>query len=423
MKGIKKISAIFISILICAFSAVLFTGCDEKGKSCKLYVFSTQGGHVLVDNNTDPIKFGDEGSKTFVYNKGDVVKLTAVCENGYDFVKWDCTDTLDQSVDLTDESIEFKINDSEVVIRANFALDGSVKYTISWETSDDYVITPEDGYSTQVDLRGDFKFKVTPAEGYDFKNTEVKANGVNLTPDKNGVYTITNISKDINITVGGQVKKDYKVLYDEQTIPGLTVIPESGYTTNVEHMGMFKFALDVRSDGYNVEYVKVYANGVELIADENDIYTISDITSNVNITFEYVEPVVESITYNFELQFTSDVTDFNYLISTFIPDYMSFIFVPEESGEITYSSNDESYQEIFEYSFDNENVTCSASEFEAFINNVLAENQFEDYAILCLAGDALGETAYITFEGDSFTVNWDNIQQDGNVYIILNRIN
>lgn len=284
MKGFKKISTIFISVLICILSAVVFAGCDNDSNTCKLYVFSAQGGYVLVDDSKDPVEFGDEGSKIFTYNQGATVKLKAVAEQGYDFVKWECTDKLDQSINLTNDEIEFNISNSEVVIRAKFVLDGTIKYTITWEQSENFEIIPLEGYSSQVDLRGEFKFKVTPSVGYDLSGADVKANGAKLTPVA-GVYTINNIADDIEITVGGVIKKEYKVTVGTDLPQGIEIIPEGSQTWNVEYGDAFEFAINITKNGYNEEGIKVYSNGV-LINAEDGVYTISNITSNINITLD-----------------------------------------------------------------------------------------------------------------------------------------
>jgi hypothetical protein len=49
---------------------------------------------------------------------------------------------------------------------------------------------------------GNFRFTVTPAEGYSLENMKVFANGVELTA-KDGKYTVGNISTDVVITVTG----------------------------------------------------------------------------------------------------------------------------------------------------------------------------------------------------------------------------
>lgn len=316
MKGLKKISTIFISVLICILSAAVFAGCDNDSKTCKLYVFSAQGGYVLVDDSKDPVEFGDEGSKTFVYNRGDTVKLKAVAERGYDFVKWECTDKIDQSINLTNEEIEFKINDAKVVVRAKFVLDGTVKYTVSWEQSDAFQIAPQQGYTTEVDLRGEFKFKINPSIGYDLSGVEVKANGVKLTPVL-GVYTINNIAEDIKITVGGVTKEEFEVAVETRLPQGIIVSPVDNYTWYVEYGDDFKFEVNISNDSYSIDGIKVYSNG-SLLSAVNGVYTISNITSNINITLDIKKHeynITCSQSEGFELNLEDDYGEYPYEVS------------------------------------------------------------------------------------------------------------
>ena len=303
MKALKRLSAIFVSVFVCILSAIIFTGCDKDEKTCKLYVFSTQGGYVLVDDDKTPVEFGDEGSKTFTYNQGSTVKLKAVAESGYVFVKWECTDKLDESVQLSSQQLEFSINDTEVVIRAKFILDGTVKCSIGWETGTGYQIVPLNGYSTEVGLREDFKFKVNAVEGYDLSGADIKANGTKLQPDSNGVYTVTDIFEDITITVGGVVKKEYKISVDDTLPAHISINPLQDYTFYVEHGDDFKFIIDIRDDGYNASNLTVYANSLPLSA-ENGVYTISNITNDIELSLEitkYTYDILYDNSQNFDV--------------------------------------------------------------------------------------------------------------------------
>ena len=77
------------------------------------------------------------------------------------------------------------------------------KYTITLPTEQEgYVVTPLT--STTVTEGGIFQFKVEIVDGYvvadDFA---VMANGKELTANKAGIYTITDITEDIEVTVEG----------------------------------------------------------------------------------------------------------------------------------------------------------------------------------------------------------------------------
>ena len=67
-----------------------------------------------------------------------------------------------------------------------------------------YRVVPCDGYSTTVESGKDFKFTVSFVNGFKAgKNFAVKANGVKVTPDADGVYTIENVIIKQTITVEG----------------------------------------------------------------------------------------------------------------------------------------------------------------------------------------------------------------------------
>ena len=60
---------------------------------------------------------------------------------------------------------------------------------------------------SEVEQGGSFSFKITLQDGYVGEELVVKANGMTLLPDANGIYTITNINDNILITVTGVVEE------------------------------------------------------------------------------------------------------------------------------------------------------------------------------------------------------------------------
>lgn len=312
MNRLKKLSAIFISVLVCIFSAIIFTGCDKNEKKCKLYVFSTQGGYVLVDDNNDPIKFGDEASKVFQYKQGDEIKLKAVPEKGYVFVEWQSTNKLDKSIDLSNEEIEFKINDAELVIKARFVLDSTIIQTVSWEKSEQYTIgvsaensveAQDKNYLSKIYFGKKFEFTVSPNEGYDLAGAVVKINGQKLNA-VNGVYTIQQVKEDIKITVEGVVVKTYKITYAESN-GRYTIEPATkDDVKNVAHGGSFNFKVEL-SEGCWADELKVYIQYAgetdknELNATD-DVYTINNITKDLTIIVEGVNQNKYTVSYNEE---------------------------------------------------------------------------------------------------------------------------
>ena len=178
MKNFKRIALILMATLICVFSSVVFTGCNDDD-ICKLYVFADKGGSVQVDGNDDLVKNGDEGSKYFTYKEGSCVKLKAIADAGYKFVEWLYIDNIDgQNINRNSDEIQFILNEDRFTIRANFEVDGSILYNVTYPTSTTgYDIVLENGYTPNVVLGGDFKFKVNLWQDYSNSVITVKANG------------------------------------------------------------------------------------------------------------------------------------------------------------------------------------------------------------------------------------------------------
>lgn len=299
MKKFKRVTFAIITILICILSAVMFTGCDKDDDICKLYVFASVGGSVQVDNNEDLVKFGDEGSKCFTYNEGQTVKLKAIPDKGYQFVKWIYIEDLDdEGKKLTNDEIELKLDDEEIVIKAIFEADGSIDYNINYPTSiEGYAIVPEDGYSSIVGLGGSFKFKISVSKNYSSTNMVVKADGEVITPNSDGVYTINNINKNIAITVEGVVlnqtpsSKTYMITTQDSKF---TIVPINTNACIVNAGESFEFKINPTSGWKLGDNVVVKANGITLIASNNGTYVIYQIEEDIEITVEGIE---ELITY------------------------------------------------------------------------------------------------------------------------------
>lgn len=81
-------------------------------------------------------------------------------------------------------------------------------YTVTLPTGTGYAIKVQEGSSSPVIQGGNFRFTVVINSGYHKgASFAVKANGVTLIADSNGVYTISNITQAQEITVEG-VEKD-----------------------------------------------------------------------------------------------------------------------------------------------------------------------------------------------------------------------
>ena len=90
-----------------------------------------------------------------------------------------------------------------------------ISYTVTLLTGDGYTIKPEDGSVSPVAEGGSYSFTLEITEGY-YKTTAfaVKANGTELTENE-GVYTISNIHENQNVTVQGVAR--------DNTAPTVTI--------------------------------------------------------------------------------------------------------------------------------------------------------------------------------------------------------
>ena len=164
-------------------------------------------------------------------------------------------------------------------------------YDVTLESGTGYTVAAAEGYTSPVYSGKEYKFTVAIAEGYkqgaDFA---VKVNGTAVTPDAEGVYTISNIREAKTVTVEDVVTED-TVLEYRITLPeaaGYSVLPEEGYSSPVIEGKDFKFSVTV-NDGYlkNSSFA-VKANGEALTPGEDGVYTIPAINDHQTITVEGV---------------------------------------------------------------------------------------------------------------------------------------
>ena len=157
--------------------------------------------------------------------------------------------------------------------------------------------TKQEGYtiipitSTKVEKGGIFQFKIAITEGY-FATDQfvVKVNGVVLKADEDGIYTIMNVTENMTITVEGVEEEEIIPNKYTITLPteqeGYVVTPLT--STTVTEGGIFQFKVEI-VDGYVVaDDFAVMANGKELTANKAGIYTITDITEDIEVTVEGV---------------------------------------------------------------------------------------------------------------------------------------
>lgn len=311
MNRLKRFSLIILGTLIFTLCPFVFTGCKDENKNSKLYVFATIGGYVQVDDHKEIVEFGDEGSKIFTYKKQDIVKLKAVANDGYAFVKWQFSDGMEKEYEniIDNAEIEIKLLTDEVVVKALFEEGEPIaKYTITYPTSaTGYEIEVVDGYSATVNANGEFKFKVNLDEDYSNSQITVKANSNEIVADAEGVYTISNIDEDVAITVEGVELNEeeptptpiiYGVFEQDEKF---NIVPVGQADCNVEEGNGFKFKIEI-SDlskykfGDNV--VVETDDGTVLNKNSDGEYEIDAVNKNIQITVSGIEIITYTISKN-----------------------------------------------------------------------------------------------------------------------------
>lgn len=98
---------------------------------------------------------------------------------------------------------EFKNIQNDMTVHAVYTIN---TYVVNLTQGEGYTLQIADSEETadKVDYLGSCSFKLTVADGYSRTDSfAVKANGAVLTADKDGIYSLTNISEDYTITVEG----------------------------------------------------------------------------------------------------------------------------------------------------------------------------------------------------------------------------
>jgi len=361
MKRIKNISLILVNLFVLVCSAIIFAGCGDDSDTSQLFVFATEGGCVQVNDNSNYVEYGDEG-EIFTFKEDTKVNLKAIADVGYSFVKWEFAESFDDDFEILSSKAEisFVIDEDEIVIRAVFELSGEVTYNIAYpETMIGYNIVAVEGYQTTVVSGGEFKFKVNLEETYSNSVILVKAND-NVLVEQNGIYTVSNITDDITISVVG-------VLYDTYTITEQDArfdIKPINYTGKYAVEGsnyIFEITLN---DGYKFgDSVVVKANGKVLEPNGNQ-YTVENVIENVAITVDGIE--AEVVKYSVTLP-----TALGYTLTKVDGTNYSDLIINVEKGqnlEFKVKLDDDYSQSVITVKANNETITPNADGVYTVLN-------------------------------------------------------
>lgn len=419
MTKTKKLSLILLSALLFVCSAFIFTACDKDDDTSKLYVFSTVGGYVQVGDSTDYVKFGDEGSKVFTFKEDSTIKLKAVPEQGYQFVKWQYSGGLKEAFKdgLHLPEFDLLIDEDEMVVKAVFALDSSItRYNVTYPTNaTGYTLTPKPGYTTSVIEGGNFKFTVALLPEYSQSAIVVKANGVEVTA-VDGLYTISNITADTTITVEGVVLNPQDpvdppitkwAVFTNDT--RFSIIPIGQSTCEVEDGASFTFSIEL-TDTTKYKFgdtVVVKADG-DILTYNISYYRIDVVTKNIELIVEGIEEIddgeeVVGVTYTFALDFEDSVKELVPSIVQSVPTSITFT-ISDEDKKAEYSASE------FKV-FDNFGNEISVKDIIDSVNDAYSVSNVSQFSIVGVE--------FIGVNGNTITVNWALLDLTGGIYDLV----
>lgn len=152
-------------------------------------------------------------------------------------------------------------------------------YTVFLPSGAGYSTAAAEGFSAlNIAPGASFSFTLCLNEGYTDCTPEVAADG-NVLRAENGLYRITDINSDVNVTVTGVVKNSYTVTLPDNDSCRLVAAP--GYdASRVLYGSAFKFTA-VAKAGYTQTAAVVKLDGNELTPDFNGVYTLENIAGNI----------------------------------------------------------------------------------------------------------------------------------------------
>lgn len=169
----------------------------------------------------------------------------------------------------------------------------STNYKVTWNVPSGVTVKPESGYdATSIIKGGDFKFSIVFPSN---KKVIVKQGTIVLTPDANGVYTLSNIQVDILLTITLEDKIRYTITLPSQT--GFEIKAVDGYdASSVMEGADFKFSIKPKT-GYEQHIVRVFVNNILITPVSGSVYTIINVQDSLIVKIEVTPPTVEELFY------------------------------------------------------------------------------------------------------------------------------
>jgi uncharacterized repeat protein (TIGR02543 family) len=208
----------------------------------------------------------------------------APIKQGHTFAGWY------DNLGLTGEMYTFTVMPAEnITLYAKWDVN---QYTVTLISGTGYTLTAASGSSSPVNYGGSFTFVFSFNEGYEGSSLTMNLNGAPLTVMPDVPYTITDIDRNIEVTISGTITK-IKYTISLPSGEGYTVTPSGGSSSPVEHGGSYTLQF-TRATGY--QGGQVIVNSVPVILDANGRYTITDIKANQNVTVTGVAWITYDVT-------------------------------------------------------------------------------------------------------------------------------
>lgn len=148
-------------------------------------------------------------------------------------------------------------------------------FAITYEVTNATITAMEGFNKDKVDYGADFKFKVTPDEHYHVAS--VKVGETTLTPDAEGVYTLSKVAGATTIKAVAE-KDAFKVNFAGEHF---TATAHTGFNKDdVKYGDSFKFTV-TPEEHYHIVSVKV---GETTLTAEDGVYTLTSVEANQTVT-------------------------------------------------------------------------------------------------------------------------------------------
>lgn len=177
-------------------------------------------------------------------------------------------------------------------------------YSVTLRQGDGYTLTTTE--TTQVTAGSSFRFSVSAAAGYDLSGASVYYKTADGDPTEieaeNGYYVIEKVSGNIEVYVAGVSKISFKANHNAVNA---SVVATEGYDLDkIAYNGSLSFTVTPR-DYY--ELTQVAVNG-EVKQAVNGVYTVNNITADVNIQVVTTPKTVITVEYQ-DAKFGNDGTE------------------------------------------------------------------------------------------------------------------